>query len=246
MLAGVMGWVTLLCVVGLVCAGCTWLFNPGDSAPASDEPVPVIGGNATGGYGTGGYGAGGSGAGGYGGTGYTSTGYNGTGYGTSVDGSTSGGGYGPGAPVQPFPTQPPTDTPTTDSATSAGDSQTPIASPTTPSPVPADASAVAVVLDFFQAVRASEYDTAWSLGGDSLAPSMIALSIDYPAWDQTQPRLLGDTDNQVLVTLAIVVPDGGITWWEASYRVEGGKIVSGYKRQITLAQAQTLWRVRLG
>lgn len=130
-------------------------------------------------------------------------------------------------PVSPSVAAPPSATPP----------QTPPAPPPAPPPVQPPTSAepdpATVVEEFYAAINAGDYATAWRLGGDNLGESYAAFAAGFADTLNDQLTVTGTSGSTVYVDLTALHTDGTLHEYAGSYVVHNGQITYGSLRELT-------------
>jgi hypothetical protein len=130
----------------------------------------------------------------------------------------------------PVPTPAPKATPPPQPTTTP-----PPAAPTPPPPAPATVTPATVVTEFYDAVNAQDYASAWELGGSNLGSSYDSFARGFAGTVHDTLIITGAQGDTVQVHLEALEDNGSTKIYDGSYTVHNGVITQG-----RLTQAATL------
>lgn len=96
--------------------------------------------------------------------------------------------------------------------------------PAPPQTRPAAADAATVVADYFAAINARDYATAWALGGKNVSSSYASFVQGFAGTAQDSIQILNATPSTATVALDAVQTDGSVRSFEGTYTVTSGVI----------------------
>ena len=96
-----------------------------------------------------------------------------------------------------------------------------------------------MVSEFYAAINAQDYATAWKLGGDNLGSSYDSFAHGFASTAHDNLTITGTQGDTVLVHLEALEADGSTQIYDGSYVVHDGAIVEGHlvPHQATFALA---------
>jgi hypothetical protein len=94
------------------------------------------------------------------------------------------------------------------------------------------ANAASVVTAYFAALNAHDYQQAWALGGDNLAPSYAQFVAGYADTVEDSVTVLSTSGDSVAVNLATVQSDGTTQQYSGTYTVSGSTITGASISQV--------------
>src|SRR5882757_2285380 len=132
-----------------------------------------------------------------------------------------------------------TDTGTSPAPSTVTATVTQPAAPTTnttsaqPSPPPSTAqqNAPMIVVAYFNAINAHDYQAAWDLGGKNLGGSYAAFAAGFADTVSDTVHIVDNTNTTVRITLDALQTDGSVKSFAGTYTVRGGEIVGASVRQ---------------
>lgn len=139
--------------------------------------------------------------------------------------------------VTPSTTQAPTSTVTSTQtqAPAPAPSTTQTQSQPVPTPIPAPApptlSPAQVVEEYYAAINAHDYATAWNLGGFNFSPSYSAFVNGFAGTAADEVTVTGSQGDVVSIRLAAVQDDGSVKFYQGTYTAHGGRLTGANIQQ---------------
>lgn len=85
-----------------------------------------------------------------------------------------------------------------------------------------------MVIEFYDAINAQDYASAWKLGGDNLGASYDSFARGFAGTAHDNLTITGTQGDMVLVHLEALQDDGSTKVYDGSYIVHNGAIVEGH------------------
>jgi hypothetical protein len=120
----------------------------------------------------------------------------------------------------------------TQPATSATSTTSTTSPQPSPPPSTAQQNAPMIVVAYFDAINAHDYQAAWDLGGKNLGGSYAAFAAGFADTVSDTVHIVDNTETTVRITLDALQTDGSVKSFTGTYTVRGGEIVGASLYQV--------------